>query len=126
MTQCIAEVQVDLQWDQKVSDLEEVIFHTGVTMERGCSNALKAMRTSQLTAYGKRFHEGERQMRWLQEEVKTMRESQTNDARMEAPSELHSEVNSGLLRLEGELQKQQNQYERMREDNYLDQVREMV
>ena len=36
LTQCIAEVQVDLQLrDQKISDLEEMIFHNGVTMERG-------------------------------------------------------------------------------------------
>ena len=36
MTQCIAEVQMDLQLrDQKVSDPEEVVFHNIVTMEQG-------------------------------------------------------------------------------------------
>ena len=147
---------MDLQLrDQKVSDLEEMIFHNGVTMERrlqecredlanaqlpakgqisesayqehvkGTERALEDLR-SQLTTYDKRFHEGERQMRRLREKVKTMQQSQMNDARM------YPEVNS---RFEGELRKQQQRYDRMREDSvedakainsYLDQAHEMV
>ena len=108
LTQCLVEVQVDLQLrDQKVSDLEEVMFHNGVTMEyglqdvqlpakgqisesayqeraKGTERALGEFR-AQLATYDKKFHDGERQTRRLQEEVKTMQQSQMSDARMETP-----------------------------------------
>ena len=86
---------------------------------RGTEQAVENLR-SQLTAHEKKYHEGERQMRRLQEEVKTMNQSQPSDARIEAPSELHLDVSSRLLRLEEELRKQQKQYERTREDDFED------
>ena len=53
VTRCLAEVQMDVQLrDQRISDLEEILFNNGVTMERGLQECCAGLRQAHIPEKG--------------------------------------------------------------------------